>query len=372
MGFALENNMDRFGATLIRADYIHSQNQPITEILDEIYVGYQEAVSLYQFDPKTMKFPAQTWWYANLAGLFMSVSKYIDVDFPSIEMRLDIVQNRQEPDGGFSEEPVMDLRRDIGASNIQRHILTAKVAIALARYQEFSQKYKVVLEKSLKFLESTETELTHDYEKSIVAYAYTLSEKKEHAQRLITSMNNKFLESQRQGKDMSMFIETAAYLISAKIELNQDPLTEVKWLTAQRNADGSFYAPYDTVLALRALYEYSVFKNIKSDMNDFEVELTDVEPVEDKILLDVNCRKLCYSTVYYEYTEKIPKNTENYFKVTVEAREINDGVREIAVSIQLKPEEISTTNLVFIEVELPSGYQYLDHDDSEDIQVNKP
>lgn len=307
--------------------------------------------------------------------ILKEAQELIDVDQNLIFDCTYFIENHQKSDGSFEFDENSNPRRGMGAPNIQTIFLVTKVLQAF-KDSELREDYKDVVKKSIDYLTKSKNLLKNDYEKILVAYTFAIHGDLESAKDLIYKVNYNFLNSSKYSKLKSLFVEIASYTILTKVLLNADAKNEVRWLMSQRNADGGFFSPHDTVLGLRALYEFSKYaketglmsindiQNNKMACSTLNILQTnsDYDDPEGQASIPYN---LTYSIVYQE-TDMI--GNSNFFKTCAEMKAINDNSININLNIEFNPSEhIIVTNLVVAEIRLPTGYQFVKQDVSNNL-----
>lgn len=389
MGY-IEHKLDKLELYLTLADYLSSTHQdPPNEIIDEVFIGYQEAIKFFEetHNESMLTHPLMTHWiHAYAVSAVVDCKKHNNIDDGEVERALDYIGSKQNADGSFTDDAIAYVRREMGTQAAQKFILTAQIALTFIKWQEYSDKYKEVITEALNFLNDTKSELINDYEKVIVAYTFAVFGDQETARQLTSSMKHSFLEPPKYKKHLSMFVEIASYLIMTKVINNEDPAIEIEWLLNQRNLDGSFYSSYDTLLAYKALMRFSSSKNPKNMNLVFKIDADKEENIKENEIKTVSIpfkahhqlkvfgNGFGFVTISYEYSTNQDKNLtqsqqENF---SIDAKTTNKGndTIEIELNVRLIAEGMKRTNLVMIEVEMPSGYQYIGHEDAKHIEVN--
>lgn len=298
-----------------------------------------------------------------------------NVDTNLINECLGFIESQQKSDGSFSYDENLNPRRGMGAPNVQTILLVSKVLQAFT-HTDLKTEYKDEVKKSINYLNKFKNQLKNDYEKILVAYTLALHGDVESAKDLIYKISCNFVKSTLYLKHKSMFVEIASYTILTKVLLNADAQNEVKWLMSQRNADGGFFSPHDTVLGLKALYEFSKYaresgliatKDMQSNKiscNVLNIPQTNSDYDEPQALSSIPYN-LTYSVVYQESDLII--NTK-FFKTCTEMKSISEDSVRINVDIEfISSENIAVSNLVVAEIQLPTGLHYVKQAVSNDL-----
>ena len=230
--------------------------------------------------------------------------------------------NYQNVEGYFvetndQEEPIIAHLR--GSTNSTRHVpLTAHVLIALEKTaQSLTGKVKKYCSTSRlrarRYLEQKLKQLRDPYELAVTAYALTLagsteagyafdelfsrridegemvywSRTKIKTNRIRPQQLNKpFMEAKDQQTNDALAVETTAYALLTLFKIEGGGITFiqdriVKWLNTMRLGVGGFISTVDTVVALKALVQYSYDNNFKDLTNMFvTVDLPDSNQTE--------------------------------------------------------------------------------------------
>lgn len=316
------------------------------------------------------KNPSNIRLIAHAAETLTDALEFIEVDLDLFYECLDFIKYHQKRDGSFPYDENLNLRRGLGSPKFQQVLLVTKVLQAF-KDSEVKEQYKDEVKKSIEYLTISKKLFKNDYEKILAAYSFAIHGDLESARDLIYKISCNFLTRTLYSKHKSMFVEIASYTILTKVLLNADAKNEVRWLMSQRNADGGFYSPHDTVLGLRALYEFSKYaketglmsindtQNNKMACNTLNIPQTnlDYEDPEGHGSIPYN---LTYSIIYQE-TDMI--SNSKFFKTCAEMKAINVNSIKINLSIEFNPsEQIVVSNLVVAEIRLPTGYEFIKKD----------
>lgn len=364
----------KFVSSVIVAEHFEARNQKVPEkIVDEMLKGYQEVLAVLQ-NEKLFSVNMKSWLYGYSVSALIDSKNFIKIDDREVEKTLDKLRMKQNVDGSFTNDPVELLET-------QQSILTAQITLAFIKYRKYSDKYEEVITNAMKYLNSTKEGLVSDNEKVIVAYTFAMHGDEESSKKITSSMQNLFLSATKDDSKMSMHVETASYLIELKINNHDDAKAEVEWLLTQRNVDGSFYSPRDTVQALNALNSYATYKHKKQTKLSFQFDNKAESLVDENVVKFINLSKqnqhnlnifgdgLGYVTVHYEYVQKSTFSSRKNFVINVKTTELLGDKLEIEVNVKLIASGMNKANLVIIEVEMPSGYEYYRQTEDEHVQV---
>ncbi|CAG9810249.1 unnamed protein product [Chironomus riparius] len=326
-----EEKMLKFGMAITNYKFLTKINKLNDEIakkaLNDIIAGYQEAIvilenilpELNSRQQMDMKF---TWLVSMTAQNLIDARTITSIDEDLIIRSLNVIKSQQDRNGKFKYDENADYHRNIG-DKFRQEIQSALIIAAFLKNKSTTQ-----IQKTIDFLK-TNARSWSSYPKSIAAYSLALSGDTATAKSLLRNIN-----SVSYADANSESIETASYIILTTVLLQEDPQDEVKWLLSQRSSDGSFYSPFDTVLAHQALYEYSISKNMRTQGLQ-SVKRTRQDDIDG---------------FWVSIAEEFGKSNE----VKISLKIVNNGT------------EFDKTNLAVVEVEFPRGYRYTGYDAQND------
>jgi len=359
------------------------QSQKLEKLMSDMFVGYQEALSILDKISQPNDSCNSTWLAALTVQVLIDAQHFIEVDQNVIKKALTFIDSQRydDSDDGFIYNDICDYRREI--STVDRELVsTVEILMAFLKDLKIRQKFKTEVKNSIKYLKSETMQeylkSAKDYPKVLVAYALALNDDKDGAKELLNGMDYKFLRTNRP-QFYSQFHEIASYNILTKIILNLDPQDEVKWLLERRSADGGFYSPYNTVLALKAFYEYSKYKNLHSvdlKISSNQIGKSITNPVDSHVIelkkrqmLRVEGEGVGYVHIYKEFVHE-PKNTSEYFLLNAFRTDERNDHMKLDVTLSLNGTS-AVTNLLVLEVELPRGFKFVNHNLKENLLVSK-
>ncbi|XP_061388910.1 alpha-2-macroglobulin-like protein 1 [Musca vetustissima] len=197
-------------------------------------------------------------------------------------------------------------------------------------------------------------------------------------------------------------VEITAYVLMALLETNTDPLFSkkvLKWLTEQRNQHGGFKSTHDTVVGLQAMVKYSQKYNSAEDVNvkvnytaknlqgdslksgEINVDANNVMILQTEELpkatraVEIEASGLGNSLLQLNYHYYIV-TTENFlhFQIEPKTKILNPDEMLLEICFTYKSKEqasaAATTNMIIMEVNLPSGFTTND-EDSNDLLENE-
>nr|ANI85912.1 complement component C3 [Sinonovacula constricta] len=219
--------------------------------------------------------PGSTWLTAFVAKVFCQARK---VDHTvqglldnSLHESLNWILTQTNDDGSFFDHMAVIHREIVGQLTENDPSLTAFVVTALAECSHFNlPKAKQSLAKATDFLSKLDKNMLiqNPYLLALSTYALALSNhpnKHSFREMLMKTKNELKKTGYYWGSDdgppaSAATVETTSYALLSML-LFDDLATSahiVRWLTAQRNAEGSFRTTQDTVVGLQALSTYSI------------------------------------------------------------------------------------------------------------------
>ncbi|KAL7011173.1 hypothetical protein ACKWTF_014134 [Chironomus riparius] len=370
-----EPKSSSFMLSMIVAEYHQSRHDEIpTEVTDAMLKGYQETLESLQSDTNAQK-SALFYVYATFA--LIKAKSFIDVDDSIIEMSLDYLKGKQGSDGSFMDRT----DEDVGQMSSPRQILTAQFTLAFIKYQTYSNKYDDVIVRAIKFLDSSKTDLTTDYEKVLVAYTLSAHGDQESSKMLTSSMTCTFANNPDFKQETSLYVGIASFLVELKINEGVDPKIEVEWLLRHRQPNGMFFSPHDTLSGLHALLSYQLNRNTKRVNLQVSVDGQTgiVTESNENLRLKLSQKNqytirasgegLGYATIYYEYIERgsttyPPRN----FLMAIKADDLPGNMLDIKIDVKMIAPGLKTSNLAVLEVEMPSGYEFYNQTNSDNFK----
>lgn len=353
----------------------HNDDQRADKAYDDIETGYQEAIAILDMILRTQD-TKSIWLAAFAVQTIFDAAEVVVIDDDLISRALDFIKNQQQIDGSFKYDEAADYHRDIG-SKFRKEVQTSLIIPAFFKNKKLTDKYRKDAQKTMNYLK--EQIGWGNYVKSIVAHTFALNGDRDAADKLLKSMNSEFSDN---AAHFSTYVEITSYTIQTKILLNQDPKEQVDWLLRQRHADGTFFSPYDTVLALKALFDYSKFKNFDQQITNLQLNLKQratgtkiTNQLDSKAIqienknqkLQITGQGVAYVSVFEEMDEE-PIDGVNYFDTSVSTREISGNKAELDISVKAT----KASSLFVVEVELPKGYKYNGpEDDVNSAEVRK-
>lgn len=345
--------------------------------LDEIMQDYQDVLAVANSVLASLTYDSIK-PLSDIANVLISLRDIMEVDEGILNKCLEFIAKQQNPQGDFSYEMNSNAFEILGETNVRAYIFSAMVISPLIRHENSKKSYKRQIDLSFKYLRSKLENMDNDYEKSVVAYISALNGDSQTYDSFMQGIDS--VGSTPSVNQKSLYVETASYLILAKVLSRQDAKKEVEWLLNMRNPDGSFASPHDTSLAVEALYEYTKYRKpgtpkIRFNVQGMTKQMTnyldelhfDLSPTGTVYLIG-NGNGFGYSTFFSTITE-LTSSKENKFIIKSEVKEVAAKEIEIKVDVSIELQNIKELKVIVIEVELPKGYKYMRHNSNNNIVV---
>lgn len=377
-----EEKLTKFAAAFIHVQYLQfirlTNNVRNEKATSDLNVGYQETLAILQKylekgDTNSLRIIAFS------TQLLIEAQKYFEVDQSLIENSLNFIIKQQKSDGSFPYNFHSDPRHDMGTQKFRHVVFTALITSTFLKNDKINAQYQREVEKSLNYLKAYHNLFDNDHVKAIASYVFATSGDLATARMTESSLRNSFLISSHT-KHKSMFVEIVSYKILTKIIFNEDARSDVEWLIRQRNADGGFISPYDTFLALKALFEYTKMKhpgtqNVYVDIDHQPFMMVELEQfVPKKLEISQNAHSLkfqgqglMYVNVYYENIQQF--SSSDKFKISPSFLHFSNNILDMKVSVELIMKDLERTNFAVIEVQLPSGYRFLSYESKSAVVI---
>ncbi|CAG9810237.1 unnamed protein product [Chironomus riparius] len=361
-----EEKLLKFAASIIiykftELDGFHNEAVNI-KAMNDMIKGYQESLPILQKLIKENQ-ESQSWFASFIAGILIDASEFISVDSKVIDDLLDFIKNKLGSKESFDYKKLDDLHRDIDSGAVRKTVQTALITNTLLKRKE---KFGGQISKLIKYIKNNSG--GSDYVKAIVAYTLTLNGDTSEAKPDYT----KTLP-----KDKSANVELLSYIIQTKILTDSDPKDEVDMLICNhRNADGGFYSPYDTVLGLQALYEYTKYKGISTNHADYEIgrnkgTLNLFESVTFKVskgdTIKLNRNVLAYASLYFHQKQDKPTKI---FTISYNKEKSSDTYTHLEFKFTPPEKNPMQSNQFVLEVEIARGHRFVELAET-DATINK-
>ncbi|XP_039458944.1 CD109 antigen-like [Oreochromis aureus] len=329
-----EQNMIHFAPSVYVIQYLDTSNQDDQELrskaLAYMMEGYQRQLSYQREDGSFSAFgnsdtSGSTWLTAFVLRCFLQAQRYMKIDQNVLDRAVSWLLKRQGPQGEFSEVGRLIHTEMQGGLDKGPVALTAYVLIALLQDENYTEIHKDSVSLARKYLEDkVSSGVISNYSLCLTAYALALvsspvsftaltqlSKRADYMDGVMMWSSSAGLRPHNQ-KLPSAQIEMASYVLLAHINRGSlfDGITQMKWLSTQRNHLGGYGTTQDTVVALQALASYAAFSGA-SAIN----LMVNVSSPESSSLFQIN------STNYRTYqSQEIPAENDLHLQIYMEGR----------------------------------------------------
>jgi CD109 antigen len=255
-----EQNMILMAPGVYVAKYLIATNQMKPEIMVKAElmatVGYQRELTFMRSDGSFSAFgeddkEGSTFLTAFVVRTFSEARDIIYIDDSVIERAKDWLLKHKRSDGSFETVGFVH-HRDMMGGIAGDYAITAYVTISLLEAGYYED-----VKDSIKYLERGFSS-ANNYSKTLACYALALAGKDYSDELLkiaVRDGDKMFISTGNKVTD----VEATAYAVLALTRLNKPEAGFfVAWLVEQRNPNGGFYSTQDTVMAIKALTEYSI------------------------------------------------------------------------------------------------------------------
>ncbi|KAH3723811.1 hypothetical protein DPMN_049605 [Dreissena polymorpha] len=353
-----EQNMLNFAPNIFIVKYLQATNNLDTAVMNKakefMEQGYQRELTYRHSDGSFSAFgesdkSGSTWLTAFVVKSFVQAKPYIFIDDAVISKSVTWLVAQQRPDGSFAE-PGLVIHKDMQGGSAGGDVtLTAYVVTAMLEARSAQQVADVISaskDKALAYLEGKADALTDTYEQALVLYALQLAARlkadqllakleskaivdagTKHWERVITTTTGSAKPWENR-KGAAVDVELTSYvLLSLAIKTDrQNGLPVLKWITAQRNAEGGFSSTQDTVVALQAFAEMAAL--VFSDSFNLNVNIVGTGVSETLSITTLNARVL--------QTRELPKDVG---EVTITANGQGMALVQVEVSYNIDDDD---------------------------------
>lgn len=286
-----EQNMVYLAPNVYILDYLTKQKQLTVNLKEKalsfMRQGYQRELLYQREDGSFSAFgnsdpSGSTWLSAFVLRCFMEAAQYIDIDQDVLHRTYSWLEAHKKTNGEFWE-PGRVIHIELQGGNKSPITLTAYVVTSLLGYKKYQP--NIEIQDSIKFLENEFNRgISDNYTLALVTYALSAvgSPKAEEALTMLTQQAEKegdtqfwlssTSESSESWQSLSAQIEIAAYALLAHTQHHvPEGIPIMKWLIKQRNSLGGFVSTQDTVMALKALSEFSAL--VYKENRDMQVTI---------------------------------------------------------------------------------------------------
>lgn len=400
-----EQNMLYFAPNIYVLDYLTKQKQLTVNLkekaLSYMREGYQRELLYQREDGSFSAFgdkdaSGSTWLSAFVLGCFLEASYYIDIDQDVLHRTYTWLNAHKKTNGEFWE-PGRVIHSELQGGNKSPVTLTAYIVTSVLGYKKYQPNLDI--QDSIKFLESEFSRgILDNYTLAIVTYALSAvgSPRAEEALNMLMQRSEKEGDTQywlssaptlsNSWQARSVDIEIAAYaLLAHSLHHVSEGIPIMRWLIRQRNSLGGFVSTQDTVVALKALSEFSAL--VYKENTDIELiatgpsvpkpihfridsqnlyllhkeELAAIDPITVNVSAHGSGFAICQLNVDYNVKgsghSKRRRSTENQEVFDLDVV-VNDGedINHLNLNVctsHLGPER---TGMVLMEVNLLSGF----------------
>ncbi|XP_076755631.1 CD109 antigen isoform X1 [Xylocopa sonorina] len=274
-----EQNMLKFVPNIMVLNYLKNTNQLTQAVqgkaLRYMEIGYQTELTYRHDDGSFSAFGmsdsnGSTWLTAFVAKAFKQASAYIPIEDRIINEALQWLANNQAPNGSFPEVGRVS-HRDMQGGAAKGIALTAFTLIAFLENADSSGKYRNTINKGIDYIVRNMNDVDDVYALSICTYALNLAKHPYEStafnlleSKAITKEDIKWWSKPVAVDDKnpwyhslprSVDVEMTSYALLTYLKRNLvvDSIPVMKWLVRQRNAEGGFASTQDTVIGIQAL-----------------------------------------------------------------------------------------------------------------------
>ena len=367
-----EQNMIVMAPGVYVAKYLIATNQMKPEIMAKAElmatVGYQRELTFMRSDGSFSAFgesdkEGSTFLTAFVVRTFAEAKDVIYIDEDIIEGAKDWLLKHKRSDGSFETVGFIH-HRDMMGGVAGDYAMTAYVTASLleAGYNEVKD--------SIEYLENGFSK-ANNYSKALACYALALAGKDYSDELLKVAVRDGERMYIPTGKKVTD-VEATAYAALALTKLGKPEAGFfIAWLIEQRNPNGGFYSTQDTVMAIKALTEYSIavvtdvdltinvecdgkLKTIKVNKENSDVTQIIELPAGKDVIVEVWGKGRAIIQFVKRYNV-IPKEVESpiHLNVSYDTSELEErGILKIFVHYEcLLPIEMAV-----VDVAVPTGF----------------
>ncbi|XP_061386555.1 thioester-containing protein 1 allele R1-like [Musca vetustissima] len=403
-----EQNMAKLAPNVLVLLYLkstgeyHRQSKLVAKAKQYIEVGYQQQLTYrhknggYSLFGQRKDAEPSTWLTAYTTRFFIKSQKYITtIEKQVIGNDLDYLAKTQRDDGSFPYTGYL-----IYPAQQNRFGLTAFVLMTFLEDSKFGRKYSAVIEKGLRFLHDNVDRINDAYALSIVAVTLQMAGKYDNS-KIILDKLMKYKKSaddsiwwSQSDRNSAKDVEITGYVLMALLTTGyseEDSKKAFKWLEKQRNYKGGFKSSQDTVVGLQALVQHSIKYKVSGNVN---VRVNYTSFGEDKGVVKAGEMIVDENNIKVLQTKELPKSTRNmeirvsgmgniflqfyyhyyiadrdsfqYFQIEPKVELLNPGELSLEICFSFIGANATSTNMVVMEVNLPSGFS-ADEKDIDDL-----
>ncbi|XP_068425600.1 complement C4-B [Clinocottus analis] len=405
----LEQTMVRLAPTLSALRYIDLSEQWFNmpagsrdDALDKIEKGYVRILTYKKangsYGPWS-SVPSSNWMTAFVVKVLSLVAQRQTMDFgqhgrkavfvpeDEISHSVSYLLSVQKTDGSF-RDPHPVLHRGVLKGQDQTASMTAFINLALHRSLQFLQpQLKRTAEESIArsttYLLSQLEGLQHPYAVAITAYCLAVclpqgtspSSAWTKLQTLATKgTNDCYLwtanaDVQNKAQADAITVETTAYALLAAVELGHTEWADQTacWLTTQENYFGGYKSSQDTIMALEALAEYELKRNVRPEVNliaEFTVQgklnIVKLALDNNKGKVETDLKRFSGNNIAVKITGK--GETKLKIERAYHLMDLKDDCDQVSISVTVEGKVMYTAKVI-------ENYEY--YDDYETTEEKK-
>ncbi|CAG9810247.1 unnamed protein product [Chironomus riparius] len=376
-----EDKALKFGTEVVIYKFLKNTGLQSSEkgtiVLNNIMNYYQEVAQILQ-DIIHKNDSTKIWLAALITDIILDLQDLrtsIPIEIQLIADSLNFIKQQYINNRSmFPYDADSDIRRDI-SSKFRETIQTALITKVVLRsnVQEFLNFFS----SKLGNLHDNRQAYAGDHIIAVAAYVLAYHSQNDKAKTVLAKMAHGYTKKITYPHHFTMYVEIISYEILTKIMLNQDPREQVQALLKYRNADAAFYSPFDTYLALKALSEYSRYRNIRESafvfyLNDeynsigqLQSRTVDVKTRNQK--LTIGHKELGYVNVFGDGNDKPAVKKASFDLKDLKVSKVGEFMMNIYIKFSYIFTQGTISNLVVLEVDIPEGYQFSEFSDDYDV-----
>jgi CD109 antigen len=402
-----EQNMIIFAPDVYITRYLQSSGQLKPEIMAKaeklMLTGYQRELTYRRSDGSFSAFgendeDGSLWLTAFVLKCFSEAKGLIYIDDQILESAREWILSHQNTDGSFDSVGFVHHAEMLGGLK-GKTALTAFAGIALLQAGDNSG-----VAKTISYLEKQLDQIDDPYTISLIAYALQLANSAQKGtaldklRSLATEDENGLhwgdsqiaqTETQEQAPGLKAMpmrpaaqtsaIESTAYAVLA-LNIGSDSLhasAGARWLVSRRNTYGGFGSTQDTVMALKALVEYSgksradvdlkisietgeASRQIAVNSQNFDVLQIIEIPVNSQLKISTSGKGEAIGQIVRRFNLPAADNPDHpvlKINVSYDANQVavNDNVK-VSVDLSFNPVEKIEAGMLVVDVSIPTGF----------------
>uniref|UniRef100_A0A1I8MLC1 A-macroglobulin complement component n=1 Tax=Musca domestica TaxID=7370 RepID=A0A1I8MLC1_MUSDO len=393
-----EQNMADFAPNVLALQYLkltgqyHREAKLVSKAKRFIEIGYQQQLTYrhdnggYSVFGQRQDLEASTWLTAYTIRFFIKSLKYaIPIERHIIESGLDYLATAQREDGSFPYTGYL-----IDPSQQNRFGFTAFILMTFLEDEKLARKHPITIRKGLNFLSGSMNRTNDMYALSIMAVTLQMAKNYTTSRTILDKIIQRKKSSHdlvwwsQNDRNMAKDVEITGYVLMAMLEIGYSVEVAKKafnWLTQQRNAKGGFQSSQDTVVGVQALIKYSVKYRVTGSINvtvnytamDNNTQIVKIGEmvVDARNMKIVQMEELpkttravkilatgfgnCSLQLTYQYYTN-GEDSFQYFQLAPKVELLNPAEMSLEICFSYIEPSSKATNMVVMEVNLPSGF----------------